>query len=191
MLVQELFGETSGFGSREINTLKAKCTQFLHESAALPLYKLLPKTYGDFHRVKVRQKNTAGKINEVFDRAFGTQFPNLRQRAIFASGTKPNPSDDTNESFYVFPVDGYKFLYSKEVTNSNSDYKQVIDSLFEQFEDNNKAIEIVTDVLKYTYVCENLVEGLVSDSEIILYGVPCYYAVRVAAVAPYGKLFPK
>jgi hypothetical protein len=190
MLIQELIGETSKFGSREINTLKAKCTQFLHESAALPLYKLLPKTYGDFHRVKVRQKHTDDKISEAFNRAFGTQFHNLRQRAIFASGVEPIATDDA-EPFYVFPVDGYKFLYSREVTNSNSNYNQVIDALFEQFEDSGKVIEIVTDVLKYTYVRENLAEGIVSDSEIILYGIPCYYAVRVAKVPPYGKLFPK
>jgi len=190
MLIQELFGETSKFGSREINTLKAKCTQFLHESAALPLYKLLPKTYGDFHRVKVRQKHVEDEVSEAFNRALGEQFRNLRQRAIFASGVQPTPTDDT-EPFYVFPVDGYKFLYSKEVKDSNNDYKLVIGTLFEQLEDNTKVIEIVTDVLKYTYVRENLAEGIVSDSEIILYGIPCYYAVRVAKVPPYGKLFPK
>lgn len=188
MLVQELLGEPSGVGSRELTTLKAKCSQFLRESAMLPLYRLLPKTYGDFHRVKVRQKSGDDKISEVFNRAFGTQFHNLRQRAIFASGTEPVVTE-TAEPFYVFPIDGYKFLYSKEVTNSNSDYKQVIDSLFEQFEDNNKVIEIVTDVLKYTYVRENLAEGIVSDSEIILYGIPYYYAVRAATVPAYGKLF--
>lgn len=188
MLVQELLGDSSGFSTREINTLKAKCTQFLRESAALPLYKLLPKNYNDFHRVKVRQKNLDDKVSEVFNKAFGTQFHNLRQRAIFASGTQPQPTDDV-EPFYIFPIDGYKFLYSKEVTNSNSDYQQVMDSLFQQFEDDNKVIEIVTDVVKYTYVRENLVEGIISDSEIILYGIPYYYAVRCVAVPPYGKLF--
>lgn len=188
MLVQELFGDTAGFGAREINTLKARCTQFLRESASLPLYRLLPKTYNDFHRVKVRQKNTDDKVTEAFNRAFGTQFHNLRQRAIFASGSQPEATDDT-EPFYVFPVNGYKFLYSKEVLNSSHDYKDVIDSLFEQLEDDSKVIEIVTDVLKYTYAREHLAEGIVSDSEIILYGIPYYYGVRVSAVPPYGKLF--
>lgn len=188
MLVQELLGDTSGFGAREINTLKAKCSQFLRESASLPLYKSLPKTYGDFHRVKVRQRKTSDEISEAFNRAFGTQFHNLRQRAIFASGATPALVDEEHEPFYVFPINGYKFLYSKEVTNSTANYKHVIESLFEQFEDNNKAIEIVTDVLKYTYVRENLVEGIISESEIILYGIPYYFAVRVAAVPPYGKL---
>lgn len=190
MLVQELLGETSGFGGREINTLRAKCSQFLRESAALPLYKLLPKAYTDFHRVKVRQKNADDKVSEAFNRAFGTQFHNLRQRAVFAYGAEPTLTE-TTEPFYVFPVDGYKFLYSKEVTNSSDDYQRVIDSLFEQFASDDKAIEIVTDVLKYTYVRDNLVEGIVSESEIIFYGIPCYYAVRVASVPPYGKLFVK
>lgn len=188
MLVQELLGDTSGFGSREINTLKAKCAQFLRESAALPLYKLLPRNYTDFHRVKVRQKNTDDDLSEAYNRAFGMQFRNLRQRAVFASGTSPEPTD-TTEPFYVFPTNGYKYLYSKEVKNSNADYKQVMESLFQRFEDNNKALDIVTDVLKYTYLRENLAEGIISESEIILYGIPHYYAVRTAAVPPYGKLF--
>jgi hypothetical protein len=187
MLVQELLGETVEFGSRELTTLRTTCSHFLRESAGLPLYKLLPKTYGDFHRVKVRQKRVDDKVSEAFNRAFGSQFHNLRQRAVFASGQQPHLTE-TTEPFYVFPVDGYKFLYSREVQNSSSDYKQVIDSLFEQFHDDDKTIEIVTDVLKYTYVRENLAEGIMSDSEIIFYGIPCYYAVRVAAVPPYGKL---
>lgn len=190
MLVQELLGDTEGFGTREISTLKSKCTQYLHESAGLPLYKLLPNAYNDFHRVKVRQKRADDQVSEAFNRAFGAQFHNLRQRAIFTTGTEPVVTEDT-EPFYVFPINGYKYLYSKEVTNSNNDYQQVIDSLFEQFEDNNKAIEIVTDVLKYTYVRDNLVEGIVSDSEVIFYGIPYYYAVRVAAVPPYGKLLTR
>ena len=190
MLVQELLGDTEGFGAREINTLKTKCAQYLRESAGLPLYRSLPKTYTDFHRVKVRRKHVDDEVSEVFNRAFGTQFHDLRQRAIFASSAEPAITEDA-EPFYVFPVDGYKFMYSKEVTNSNSDYKQVIDSLFEQFEDNNKVIEIVTDVLKYTYVRERLAEGIMSDSEIIFYGVPFYYAVRVGVVPPYGKLLAR
>ena len=189
MLIQELFGDKSGFGSREINTLKAKCGQYLRESASLPVYKELPKTYNDFHRVKVRQKNFDDKVTEVFNLAFGEEFHNIRQRAIFASGIEPQITEDT-EPFFVFPIDGYKFLYSKVVPNSSDNYQQVIDTMFEKFGD-EKAIELVTDVLKYTYVHENLAEGIVSDSEIIFYGIPFYYAVRVSAVPPYGKLLQK
>ncbi len=189
MLIQDLLDSSDGgFATRELNALEIKCKQFLRESASLPLYKLLPKSYNDFHRVKVRQHKHKDNVTEVFDKAFGNQFTNLRQRAIFASGCKPQQTNE-HDAFYVFPVDGYKFLYSKEIKNSSHDYRQVVDTLFEQFEDNNKVVEIVTDLLKYTYIRENLVEGIVSESEIILYGIPFYYAVRVEKVAPYGKLF--
>jgi hypothetical protein len=187
MLVQELLDDRLGFpGVQEINILKQCCSQFLQESATRPVYKLLPMTYDDFHRVKVRRKPLSDdNVSEVFDRAFGTQH--IRQRAIFVSGSLPVITENV-EPFYVFPVDGYKFLYSKEVGNSNNDYQQVLDSLFEQFEDNDKAIEIVTDVLKYTYVRDNLAEGIISKSEIILYGIPCYYAMRVSAALDYNKI---
>lgn len=189
MLVQELLDYNTGaVGAREITTIEAKCKQFLRESAGLPLYKLLPKSYENFQRVKVRQHKHKDNVTEVFDKAFGNQFTNLRQRAIFSSGNEPETTNE-HDAFYIFPIDGYKFLYSKEIKNSSQEYRQVVETMFEKFEDNNKAIEIVTDLLKYTYLRENLVEGIVSDSEIILYGIPFYYAVRVDNVPPYGKLF--
>lgn len=190
MLIKEVLCNSSADGERALITIRTACDQFLRESAKLPLYKLLPRTYSDFQRVKVRQQKKSDNVTEVFNAAFNTQFFNLRQRAVFASPVISEATDE-HEPFYVFPSNGYKFLYSKEVKNSNNDYKHVVDTLFEQFEDNNKAIEIVTDILKYTYVRENLVEGILSDSEIILYGIPQYYALRVSSVPPYGKLFTK
>lgn len=187
MLIEDIIGTSVGLGVREIQTIKAECSQFLKESAGLPLLKSLPTSYNNFHKVKVRLQKRKDDVAEAFDKAFGNQFVNLRQRAVFAYPSTP-PINEGTEPFYVFPINGYKFLYSKEVTNSSSDYKRVIDTLFEQFDDSQKATEIVTDLLKYTYSTDNLHEGIVSDSEVILYGIPFYYAIRVSACQGYGKL---
>lgn len=190
MRVQELLGQETEFDTKELGTIKSACEQFLKESALLPLYKLLPRTYNDFHRVKVRQQKRNDNITEAFNNAFGTQFSNIRQRAIFASPMISEATEE-HEPFYVFPINGYRFLYSKEVYNSSANYQQVIETLFQQFEDSNKTLEVVTDILKYTYVRENLAEGISADAEIIFYGIPYFYALRVSAVPPYGKLFTK
>lgn len=187
MIIEDLIGSGIGVGVREVQLIKSECSQFLKESASLPLLKTLPNTYYNFHKVKVRLQKRKDSVTEVFERAFGQTFVNIRQRSVFAYPS-PQPIAEGVDQFYIFPVNGYKFLYSKEVTNSSSDYKRMVDTLFEQFEDQNKASEMVSDLLKYTYSSASLHEGIVSDSEIILYGIPYYYAVRVDACQGYSSL---
>lgn len=188
MLITELLGQDlPSISSHELDILKRSCSQFLTDSQHLPLYKSLPHTYKDFHRVKVRQQKLSGKVDEAFNHAFQENFTNIRQRAIFASPIRPSQSAE-HDPFYIFPLNGYKFLYSKEVKNSNADYQHVVDTLVEQF-DQSEAMDLVSDILKYTYTQTNLVEGLESGSEIILYGVPAYYAVRVSALHSYQSLY--
>lgn len=159
--------------------LEVDCSVFLRESRGLPLYRSLPSSYDDFHRVKVRLQKRKDGVSEVFERAFGQDFSNLRQRAVFASSVKPVVEENV-EPFYVFPIDGYKFLYSKEVTNSNNDYRSVIDKLVSELGNLNEATDIVTDLLKYTYATSNLYEGMAAGSEVIFYSIPYYYAVRAS-----------
>jgi hypothetical protein len=187
MLVEDLLGKHSSLAMRDIHTLRTECSQFIRESAGLPLYRALPSTNNDFHRVKVRAQKRTDNVSEAFNTAFKSQFYNLRQRAIFAYSS-PQLVTESTDQFYVFPIDGYKFLYSKEVTNSNADYKQVVDTLFEKVDDISNATEIITDLLKFTYTNQNLYEGIMAESEIILYGIPYYYAVRMSASSGYSKL---
>lgn len=187
MIIEDLIGSSVGIGVREVQTIKAECSQFLKESAGLPLLKALPTTYFNFHKVKVRLQKRRDSVTDVFERAFGETFVNLRQRAIFTYPSSPELTEQT-ELFYVFPINGYKFLYSKEVTNSSNDYRRVVDTLFEQFEDQQQASDIITDLLKYTYCSTSLHEGIVSNSEIIVYGIPFYYAVRASSCQGYTPL---
>lgn len=188
MLIEDVFGKTRAVGIRETQVIQQQCSQYLEEAAGLPLLKNLPVSYANFQKVKVRLQKHKDPVNEVFDKAFGKEFLNLRQRAIFANGTTPVIKEGF-EHFYVFPINGYKFLYSKSVSNSSSDYRSVIDTLIESFEDQSQATEIVTDLLKMSYSAKELTEGIESGSEVIFYGVPFYYAVRKSVVEEYSKLF--
>lgn len=188
MLIEDLIGLDVGVGIHEIQTIKRECSQFLNEAAGFPLLKSLPESYFNFHKVKVRLQKKRDSVTEVFERAFGQEFVNLRQRAVFAySSVVDVPS--AHDLFYVFPINGYKFLYGKEVANSGRDYQTIIDNLVEQLDSPVEATNIVSELLRYTYCSDNLVEAINSGSEIILYGIPYYYAIRATTVADYRSSF--
>lgn len=169
--------------------LNEQCSQFLNESNKLPLYKNLGTSYNDFNKVKVRKRKGTGEFNETFNEAFETQHPGIRQRAIFANGpTSFQPVFENNlEPFFIFPTNNYKFMYSKEVENSGEEYKKVFETLFETFGE-TKGNEVLTDLLRFTYTSDSLYEGINSGSEIIIYGIPYFYATRVASVDSYQEL---
>lgn len=185
MLIRDIL-EHNSFNSTVRQALRADCSTFLRESQGLPLFRQLPTTYADLHRVKVRLQKRKDGVTDVFERAFGQEYNNIRQRAVFASTTIPTVTE-TTEPFYVFPTNGYRFLYSKEVKDSDSDYRNIIDKLVQELGNLNEATDIVTDLLKYTYSTCKLYEGMVSGAEVIFYGIPYYYAVR-ADVCDYKDL---
>lgn len=174
----------------ELQILHNRCPQFLEEADDQPLMKNLPVKYGDFHKVKVRKrKHQDDDFVETFNEAFEDELRDLRERAVFANGPisfDPAENDEL-EPFYIFPIDGYRFMYSKEVENSSQDYKTVFDSIFEEF-GADKGNEVITDLLKFTYTATNLKEGIESGSEVILYNIPYFYAIRASTVDDYTQL---
>lgn len=178
----------------ELQIVADRCSQFLDEACGLPLLKNLPSDYGDFHKVKVRKRkhkksDPSGAFAEVFNEAFEDELTNLRERAIFANGEGSfEPADKKEfEPFYIFPIDGYQYMYSREVENSSQDYKTVFDAIFEEF-GSERGNDVITDLLKFTYTSDKLHEGIDSGSEIILYNIPYFYAIRAATVDNYENL---
>lgn len=186
MRILELYGSTV---QQPVHILMEQCSKFFTESKGLPLLKNLATTYADFDKIKVRKKKNINEFNETFNEAFEKKHPGIRQRAIFANGvTSFQPLHENNlEPFYIFPINEYKFMYSKEVENSGEEYKKVFDTLFETFGE-TKGNEVLTDLLRFTYTSESLHEGIGSGSEIIIYGVPFFYATKVSSVESYQEL---
>lgn len=171
------------------NGITNEIEQFLNESKGLPLLKNLPSAYSDAHRVKVRFKKPS-QFAETFNLGF-ENVNKLHQRAIFANGKGSfvRSQKEDQEPFFIFPINGYRCLYCKEITQSESEYKRVFDSVFEQFgTDSEHAIGIISDLLKYTYNQDNLYEGIASNAEIVLYGIPYYYAIRQTSVTNYQSI---
>lgn len=167
-----------------LGRIAADCQTFIHESQGLPVFKFLPNTYADVQKVKVRKHKTSSKFVETFNEAF-QDVKDLRQRAVFTESTQ-SAAIEGKDLFYVLPRDGYKFMYCTEVKHSQADYQQVFESIFQQFE-GEKAEQLIHDLLKFSYVRENLHEGIKEQAEIIFYNVPYYYAARVS-VTDYADL---
>jgi len=172
-----------------LELIMAQCSRFLEESAGLPIVKYLPENYNDFQKVKVRKRKQTNSFSDMFNRAFTHELEGLRERSIFANGlaTYEQTMVENSDPFYIFPIDGYKYLYSKEVENSTQEYKAVLESILgEMGEKSGKAV--FTDLLRFTYISEDLSEGIESGAEIIIYGIPYYYAVRKSQVDNYNEL---
>lgn len=171
-LIEILHGKT-----KVTNPILAECSDFLCLSEGQPLLKNLPCHYEDFRKVKLRMRKQ--KANTEFAKTFNEAFdeiPHLRQRAMFANGSVSFIAESgEREPFYIFPINGFKFMYSREVTNSSTDYMQAFETIFHQFQGDSNLME---QVLKYTYTKENLAEGIQHGSEIILYNIPYCYAIR-------------
>lgn len=185
MLIKHLLGDNDTLEYSDAETLRTECSQFFKESESIPVFKLLPSNYGKFQKVKVRQRRSMAHMTPMFTEAFN--YTNLSNRAVFAYPLIEEHQVGL-EPFFVFPINGYRFLYNKEVQNSNENYSDVLTKLAETIVDDQTSFDIVVDLLKYTYHNTNLAEGLSSKSEIIFYNIPYYYAVRKTAVVDYAEL---
>lgn len=185
MRISQVFADNSDIALRDqLKAVGLECSTFLQESRGTPVYKRLPNTYEDVRRVKVRKHKRNTAFANTFNEAFDDEIKDLRQRSIFASGVEPVDTDD-KEAFFIFPINGFKYMYSPEVQHSTDDYKQVFESIFENIEDPE---EIIRDLLKFSYIKTNLYEGITRDAELIFYNIPYYYCVRAALYESYDDL---
>lgn len=170
--------------------IKERCGEFLYQSGGLPLLKNLPSTYQDFHKVKVRKRSIQqSEIVETFNQTFQHEIKQLRQRAVFVNGDNYTVNKtDNEEPFYIFPIDGFKFIYNPEVQNSSHEYKTAFSEILQHLGE-NKGHQVLQDLLKMTYSSSTLNEAIQSTAEIIIYNIPYFYAVRATA-QPYNQIIP-
>lgn len=168
-----------------IPTISKECAQFLQESNGQCLIKKLPVKYQGFARVKVRLSKGKTEFTENFNRAFQTKTHELHQRSIFAYTDMEVVLESIDspkmEPFYIFPVDGYKVLFNPAVQNSQTDYGD-----YDQLHIDG---QLVTDQLKLSYKAGTLKEATESNCEVIIYGIPYYYAFRASLIEDYNLFF--
>lgn len=187
MQIDEVLNPTGEIYTK-ISLIAERCSDYINESDGLPLYKSLSSTYNNFHKVKVRKRKDNADFTEIFNETFEDELHQLRERSVFASGSSEQlPIAENEQAFYIFPIDGYRFMYSKEVRNSTHDYQTAFDAFFEEF-GSEQGSEMMSELFKFTYSSKNLSEGIEQGSEIILYNIPYFYAIKTSSVEQYDDL---
>lgn len=178
-----LLGEVFHKKAIKLHPILKECSDFLSESDGLPVLKNLSTRFNDIQKLKLRQRNKKDKFTQTFNEAF-SKTPNLKQRSISTNG-ETSLITETNkmEPFYIFPINGYKYLYSLEVKNSKEDYQEVFENIIHFVKDKS----VMKDVLKYTYIDTDLKEGIEYGSEIIFYNIPYCYIARKSTIPKYHE----
>ena len=121
----------------------------------------------------MRKKRNPDAFSNAFNEAFYDQYPSLRQRSVIVNSEKGKGK----EPFYVFPSDGYKFMYSPTITNSNNQYGETFTDITKSLSENTGK-EIFQDILTYAYVSDSLEKAIVESAEIIVYNIPFFFVVN-------------
>lgn len=169
-------------------TIAYECSEFLKESGGKPLLKNLPKYSEGFIRVKVRTKKMTDDFIENFNLAFADEKPKLLQRAVFVQGeSRFTPSTNSSfEPFYIFPIDGYKYMYNPHI-HTTDDYTHTFNTIINEV--GVDALELFRKMLKYDYTFDKLEHGITSGSEIIIYDIPYYFALRKSIIDDYDSFY--
>lgn len=155
-----------------VYNIKNECSQFIQESGGLPLTKTLSENTPTIKKVKVRHRKGKHVLGEMLDNTFDEA---LQSKAVFCS-----PHDEDNQ-YYIFPPNGYQFLYSNEIKDSSIHSQYIYDQILQSLNEED-ATSIFKEMLKISYTNENLFEGLQSKSEIILFDIPYFYAISTDAI---------
>jgi hypothetical protein len=164
-----------------------ECSDFLKSSTGIPLVRMLPREGSAMRTVKIRKKKSTTPFDEVFNTVF-SYHPNVRQRCVFTNGVHAQSNDPTLEEFFIFPKDGFRFMYSTSVVDSSQQYSETLAYLQESMTD-SKALTTIGEILQFDYKSTDLIPALISGCEIIIFGCPSYYAISKDSVKSYSTLF--
>ena len=166
------------------DTIIRECSQFLSETNGTPLIRTLPIVGEGFRKVKLRKRNRYTEQSEVFfDKAFSDRQVELRLRSMIAHSIPPVDIADELELFYVFPINGYKILYNKNV----NDYREYASTLAPIIA-TSVAEELLTQLFEYTYEDDDINDAILAGAEILIYNISYYYAVRASLYGGYDDL---
>lgn len=162
-----------------IPTIANECSEFLDASNGHYIVKNLPNHHQGFTKVKVRLGKSRTDFSKSFNKAFEETRHGLHESAIFGyTDIDLLTESPATELFYIFPINGFKFIYNPEVENSDVDYTNI-----------GVSGDLITDLLQLSYQTGSLREAVKSKCEIIFYGIPYYYALRESIVTDYVEFF--
>jgi len=160
--------------------LAHECSDFL-SSCKYPLIKVLKKETNcrNIKKVKVRTKRRKDTFIKHFNEAF-SMHNNIHGRSVFCNGKHSEIRNDEYEKVYVFPINGFRFLYNPDV-EYHLEYEKIRNQIQESTSlPSTEADKLFIDMLEYSYKNNNisLSDAAFNGNEIIIYNIPYYYAIR-------------
>lgn len=189
MKIQEIITNYHQLTSEQSHLIRSACGTFIHATDT-PLLKNLNND-SLLSRVKVRFHKRNDQFVEVFNEALMKKYniANIHQRCIFANGPDSFVPNKSVTPYYVFPIDGYRFLYSRGVKDANEQLRDTMNNLSLELDDaDDEASRIMHDLLQYTYESTDLEQGIVEGCEVIVYNIPYYYAINAKQFPIYEQL---
>lgn len=174
MYIADIFDDEQKLGSGQLFQIRNGCSEFLRESQGYPVYKQLSSTHGTFARIKVRHKP-----NPIIEQYFFAEVLNHTKGGKALVETTSQPTHQ-NHAYWIFPTDGYKYLFNPAI----KDYKSSIKNIIEQTSDDQIISELVADQYKST----DLIEALQTDTEILWFKISHFYAVDCSLFQDYSEL---
>lgn len=157
-------------------TIKGECSEFINNCGGFPMYKNLPSSREGFIRVKARHRKIPDHaFSDAFNTAFKNQTNNLLSKSIFCNSKEALPSD--HEKYYIFPINGYRILYSQNEKNSSATYQKALMEILDIVAE-KQAISLLTTILSDDYTDDKLENALSQDREIIIYNIPYFFAIK-------------
>lgn len=133
---------------RDIQILKTECSDFLQQFNGNPLYRGMHKSLPTFYKMAVRKDreaaNSGRHLNFVFNIAIEklSNVPEIRKKSLFAT-MDPKQAGSYGQVYAIFPVNGYKIVYSSRVRDIMSRtlaYRtRLNDFIFDMSEESNDA----------------------------------------------------
>lgn len=165
------------------STIIKECSRFLSQSDNNPLFKLLPSHGEGFRKIKMRKKRThEHEIEKYFDMAFMEEYKDLRLRSMIAHTKEPSVITEGKEPFYIFPIDGFKILVNPVV----DDYNNYIFSLERALRSANvDSQSILNDLFSNGYIQSDIKSAATHKSDVFIYGISHYYAIRKSLIDSY------
>ena len=157
--------------------IKIECSEFIKNKPDGFLCKPLHNNKSPIIKVKIRHKKIKEEYQEEFNNVFSSEYQKLLQRCLIAYTNNKNLTylNESHELYYVFPINGYKFIYNPIIDYSLEQYNDLLDQLADM---GSSRRDIFYSTIKLSYKSGDLAEAFSKSSEIIFYNIPYYYAVK-------------
>jgi len=180
--------------NRIIQRIRDECGEYLSMAGPYPSIKRLSGDEASYHRkVKVRHKKNPTGVIRLLGKAMEHEARNIHMRCVSVNGPDIKEAlskNDASELYYIFPINGFRYLYNNRV-DTFEQYQKTLKALLESKTiTRESAVQLVIDSMSYTYSKFDikLKEALKTSKEVIFYNMPYYYAVSVKKYPSYYTL---